>query len=279
MFLGLSSKTSLKPCWDIIMIIMKEKYAVITGASQGLGYAFAKELAAQKLNLVLISLPGQDLCRLAVHLSDTYNVKVRYYETDLSVKENVINLCEWLNRYFNIYVLINNAGLGGTQKFTDASVQYINSIIQVNVVATSLLTHQLLPNLLKQPQAYILNVSSMAAFSPIGYKTVYPASKTFIHSFSRGLSEELKNTGVVVSVVNPGAMATNEEVCKRIKKLGYIGKLTLLQPEKVAGRCIRQLFRKDRVIMVNPWSWLVMALLPVWIKLPLLTYNIKKEIK
>ncbi|HMR83291.1 MAG TPA: SDR family NAD(P)-dependent oxidoreductase [Niabella sp.] len=275
----MSSKTSLKPCWDIIMIIMKEKYAVITGASQGLGYAFAKELAAQKLNLVLISLPGQDLCRLAVHLSDTYNVKVRYYETDLSVKENVINLCEWLNRYFNIYVLINNAGLGGTQKFTDASVQYINSIIQVNVVATSLLTHQLLPNLLKQPQAYILNVSSMAAFSPIGYKTVYPASKTFIHSFSRGLSEELKNTGVVVSVVNPGAMATNEEVCKRIKKLGYIGKLTLLQPEKVAGRCIRQLFRKDRVIMVNPWSWLVMALLPVWIKLPLLTYNIKKEIK
>ena len=176
-------------------------------------------------------------------------------------------------------MLINNAGLGGSQKFTDASIQYINSIIQVNVLATSLLTHQLLPNLLKQPQAYILNVSSMAAFSPIGYKTVYPASKTFIHSFSRGLSEELKNTGVVVSVVNPGAMATNDEVCKRIKKLGYIGRLTLLQPEKVAGRCIKQLFKKDRVIIVNPWSWLIMALLPVWVKLPLLTYNIRKEIQ
>ncbi len=258
---------------------MKEKYAVITGASQGLGYAFAKELAAQNLNLVLISLPGENLCRQALCLAGTYNVKVSYYETDLSVKENVIGVCEWLNRNFEIYVLINNAGLGGSQKFTDASIQYINSIIQVNVLATSLLTHQLLPNLLKQPQAYILNVSSMAAFSPIGYKTVYPASKTFIHSFSRGLSEELKNTGVVVSVVNPGAMATNDEVCKRIKKLGYIGRLTLLQPEKVAGRCIKQLFKKDRVIIVNPWSWLIMALLPVWVKLPLLTYNIRKEIQ
>ena len=261
------------------MIAIKEKYAVITGASQGLGYALAKELAMQKLNLVLVSLPGQNLCRQALLLSDTYHVKVSYYETDLSIKENIIRLCEWLNKHFSIYVLINNACLGGTQKFTDASVQYINSIIQVNVVATSLLTHQLLPNLLKQPQAYILNVSSMAAFSPIGYKTVYPASKTFIHSFSRGLSEELKNTGVVVSVVNPGAMATNADVCERIKKLGYIGRLTLLQPEKVAGHCIRQLFKKDKVIMVNPWSWLIMALLPTWIKLPLLTYNIKKEIQ
>jgi hypothetical protein len=73
-------------------------------------------------------------------------------------------------------------------------------------------------------------------------------------------------------------MATNDDVTSRIKKLGFVGRLTLLKPEKVAGRCIRQLFKKDRVIMVNPWSWLAMTLLPIWIKLPLLTHNIKKEI-
>ncbi|WP_346237653.1 SDR family NAD(P)-dependent oxidoreductase [Niabella insulamsoli] len=257
---------------------LKEKYAVITGASLGLGSAFAKVLAAQRINLVLISLPGQGLSRLAADLSEAYDIKVSYYETDLAFKQNVISLCKWINQHFNIYMLINNAGLGGTKKFTEATVQYIDSIMQVNVVATSLLTHQLLPNLLRQQQAYILNVSSMAAFSPIGYKTVYPASKTFIHSFSRGLSEELKDTNVVVSVVNPGAMATNEDVCRRIKKLGMIGRLTLLQPDKVAARCIRKLVKRDRVIMVNPWSWLAIVLLPIWIKLPLLTYNIKKEI-
>ncbi len=255
------------------------KYAVVTGASQGLGKSFARELAARGRHLILVSLPGQELPALAWELNKNYQTDIRCYETDLSVKSNVMALCRWLNAHFEIDTLINNAGLGGTRKFTDASVQYIDAIMQVNVVATSLLTHQLLPNLLKQPEAYILNVSSMAAFSPIGFKTVYPASKTFIHSFSRGLSEELKNTGVVVSVVNPGAMATNEEVRKRIKKLGVVGRLTLAEPDKVAGYCIKKLFKKDRVIMVNPFSWLLMALLPIWIKLPLLTHNIKKEIQ
>ncbi|KFF21711.1 SDR family NAD(P)-dependent oxidoreductase [Chryseobacterium sp. JM1] len=257
----------------------KESYAVVTGASQGLGKAFAENLASKNINVVLVSLPGQHLKELAQRLEESYPIKAHYYEVDLSVNENVMKLTEWLNRSFEIHVLINNAGLGGTKKFVDASPSYINTILQVNVAATSLITHQLLPNLLRQPKAYILNVSSMAAFSPIGFKTVYPASKTFIHSFSRGLHEELKDTNVFVSVVNPGAMKTNIDVCKRIEKQGILGKLTLLDPNKVAAYCIRQLFKKDSVIMVNPISWLIMKILPIWIKLPLMTSAIKKEIE
>ncbi|WP_265130464.1 SDR family NAD(P)-dependent oxidoreductase [Chryseobacterium oranimense] len=257
----------------------KESYAVVTGASQGLGKAFAENLAGKNINVILISLPGQQLEELSRQLEETYRIRAPYYETDLSVNENVLKLTEWLNKSFKIHILINNAGLGGTQKFVEASPAYINTILQVNVTATSLITHQLLPNLLKQPEAYILNVSSMAAFSPIGFKTVYPASKTFIHSFSRGLHEELKDTNVFVSVVNPGAMKTNKDVCKRIEKQGILGKLTLLDPDKVAAYCIRQLFRRDSVIMVNPVSWLVMKILPIWIKLPLMTSAIKKEIE
>jgi len=257
----------------------KESYAVVTGASQGLGKAFAENLASKNINVVLVSLPGQHLKDLAQRLEESYSIKAHYYEADLSVNENVMKLTEWLNQSFDIHILINNAGLGGTKKFVDASPAYINTILQVNVAATSLITHQLLPNLLRQPKAYILNVSSMAAFSPIGFKTVYPASKTFIHSFSRGLHEELKDTNVFVSVVNPGAMKTNTDVCKRIEKQGFLGKLTLVDPNKVADYCIRQLFRKDSVIMVNPISWLFMKILPIWIKLPLMTSAIKKEIE
>ncbi|MCT2564107.1 SDR family NAD(P)-dependent oxidoreductase [Chryseobacterium herbae] len=257
----------------------KESYAVVTGASQGLGKAFAENLASKNINVVLVSLPGQHLRELAHRLEETYQIKAHFYEVDLSVNENVMKLTEWLNQSFEIHILINNAGLGGTKKFVDASPSYINTILQVNVAATSLITHQLLPNLLRQPKAYILNVSSMAAFSPIGFKTVYPASKTFIHSFSRGLHEELKDTNVFVSVVNPGAMKTNIDVCKRIEKQGILGKLTLLDPNKVAAYCIRQLFKKDSVIMVNPISWLIMKILPIWIKLPLMTSAIKKEIE
>lgn len=257
----------------------KESYAVVTGASQGLGKSFAEHLAKQKINLILVSLPHQNLKELSRELEKLYEVKVQYYETDLSVNENVMKLTEWLNQSFAIHILINNAGLGGTKKFTEASSDYINTILQINVAATSLITHQLLPNLLKQPEAYILNVSSMAAFSPIGFKTVYPASKSFIHSFSRGLHEELKGTNVFVSVVNPGAMKTNTDVCKRIEKQGFIGRLTLLNPDKVASYCIQQLFKKDSVIMVNPISWLVIKILPIWIRLPLMTQAIKREIE
>ncbi|OCA77489.1 short-chain dehydrogenase [Chryseobacterium artocarpi] len=256
-----------------------ESYAVVTGASQGLGKAFAVHLARKNINVIVVSLPDQNLKELSCELEENYHIKSHHYEVDLSVHGNVMKLTEWLNANFNIHILINNAGLGGTKKFTEATSDYINTILQVNVTATSLITHQLLPNLLKQPKAYILNVSSMAAFSPVGFKTVYPASKTFIHSFSRGLHEELKNTNVFVSVVNPGAMKTNTDVCKRIEKQGFLGRLTLLNPDKVASRCIQQLFKKDSVIMVNPISWLVMKILPIWIKLPLMTQAIKREIK
>lgn len=244
-----------------------------------MGKAFAENLAKKKINLILVSLPGQHLKELTRELEIHYHIKAHYYEVDLSVNENVMKLTAWLNESFDVHILINNAGLGGTKKFTEATSDYINTILQVNVTATSLITHQLLPNLLRQPKAYILNVSSMAAFSPIGFKTVYPASKTFIHSFSRGLHEELKGTNVFVSVVNPGAMKTNTDVCKRIEKQGFLGKLTLLNPDKVASRCIQQLFKKDSVIMVNPISWLVMKVLPIWIKLPLMTQAIKREIE
>jgi short-subunit dehydrogenase len=257
----------------------EESFAVITGASQGLGKAFAESLAKKKINLILVSLPNQNLKELSEEMAGYYNIKTYYYEVDLSVNENIFKLTDWLNKSFNIYILINNAGIGGTKKFLDASPSYINNILQVNITATSLITHQLLPNLLKQPQSYILNVSSMAAFSPIGFKTVYPASKTFIHSFSRGLNEELKDTNVFVSVVNPGAMKTNADVAARIQKQGFLGKLTLLDPNKVAEYCVNQLFKRDSVIMVNPVSWLVMKILPIWIKLPLMTSAIKREIK
>jgi hypothetical protein len=78
------------------------------------------------------------------------------------------------------------------------------------------------------------NVSSMAALSPLGYKTVYPASKAYVHSFSRGLNQELKDSNVFVSVVNPGAMKTRKEITDRIERQGFLGKQTLSDPGKVA---------------------------------------------
>ncbi|CAM1343418.1 SDR family NAD(P)-dependent oxidoreductase [Tenacibaculum amylolyticum] len=255
----------------------KTTYAVVTGASQGLGKAFAFSLAKRSHNIILISLPNQKLKEVANHIKALYGVKVLYFEADFSSDENMFSLVNFLNKNYAIDILINNAGTGGTKKIEDASFNYLNTIIQVNVKATTLFTHQLLPNLKRHKKSYILNVSSIAAFSPIGYKTVYPASKAFIHSFSIGLSEELRNSNITVSVINPGAMKTNPEITARIEKQGFLGKLTLLEPEKVAEYSINKMFRGTTFILINPLSWLLSKLLPNWIKVPMMTKIVKRE--
>ncbi|WP_439182588.1 SDR family NAD(P)-dependent oxidoreductase [Carboxylicivirga taeanensis] len=253
-------------------------YAVITGASQGLGKAFAFELARLGRNVVLVSLPGQSLQSVVAAIKEAYNVEVAYFETDFACNDNIMELCEWLNSNFSIDILINNAGVGGTTRFTDVDVNYIETIIQVNVKATAILTHQLLSNLKRQPCSYILNVSSIAAFTPVGYKTVYPASKVFVHYFARGLRAELKDSNISVSVIHPGAMATNPEIVSRIEKQGFIGKLTLLKPEKVAQFAISRLLKKDSVIVLSHLTWVVSKLMPEWLTLYLMTGIVKREI-
>ena len=113
---------------------LSEQYAVITGASQGLGKAFALELAKKEINLILVSLPNQNLLKLSKELSLKYTIKCEYYETDLSDTKNILDLSKWLNENFNIYMLINNAGIGGSKNIEKVGVDYIDRIIQVNII-------------------------------------------------------------------------------------------------------------------------------------------------
>lgn len=257
---------------------MKEKFAAISGASSGLGKSFAQQLAKQGHNLLLISLPNENLSTLCYELELQYNIKAICYETDLSIKENVWRLTDWINKKYSINILINNAGVGGTKKIEEVSTDYVERIIRVNVLATTILIHRLLPNLKENNEAYILNVSSLAAFSPMGYKTVYPASKSFIYSFSRGLYQELKETNVHVGVVSPGPMKTNGEITRRIEKQGFFGRLTSRKPDDVAAYCLKQLRRKKPVIRVNLLSLIVLHVLPTWITLPILSNKMKGEL-
>src|SRR3546814_15471768 len=94
------------------------------------------------------------------------------YETELTQKANIVALANWLNERLPLSVLINNAGCGGTQRFQDVDVDYLDRIIQLNVKATALLTHQLLPNLMKSDQAYLPNVGSGAAYSSLVLQSV-----------------------------------------------------------------------------------------------------------
>lgn len=258
-----------------------EKYALITGASSGLGKAFSLELAHRKTNLILVSLPEEGLTEFAQELRDT-PVEVVFYEIDLAETKQIEWLAKEINSKYQVFLLINNAGRGGTNRMLDVKTDYINSIIQLNVTATALLTHALLPNLLKQDQAYVLNVSSMAAFSPMGFKTVYPASKSFVHYFSRGLYQELRNSPVFVSVLTPGPMKTNSDVSQRIEQQGIFGRIGLISPERMAKKAIDQLYKRDTLILLGFWNginWLLMKTIPIGLRLPLLTRLVKREIQ
>ena len=258
---------------------MNTNYALITGASQGLGKYLALDLAKRKYNILLVALPNENLANLALEI-EKLNVKVAFLETDLTKKENIIELAEWTNK-FSIEVLINNAGCGGSKYINNASFDYIDTIIQLNIRATSLITKLLIPNLTKQSKSYILNISSMAAFSPIGFKTVYPASKKFIEYFSQGLQEELKSQNVTVSVVYPGPMKTNPDVSKRIAEQSKFVNAGVVELEDVAKISLNGLFKgKTRIIpgKLNKFSRYILAVLPLKTKVSLLSKAVKKEI-
>ncbi|HEX2395859.1 MAG TPA: SDR family NAD(P)-dependent oxidoreductase, partial [Bacteroidales bacterium] len=255
---------------------------LITGASCGLGKDFAYELASRRYNLLLVSLKDEGLPGLCTELSDLYDIKADYFEADLSEPDTVFMVADWAISKGHVAILVNNAGIGGTKAFDDASVKYIDNIIQINIRATSLLTRLMLPELKRHDNSYILNVTSTASFSPVAYKTVYPASKAFIWSFSKGLAEELKNTGIHVSVVSPGPMRTNADVTMRIENQSMIGRLGVMTTRKTARIAVNRLFLRNRLIipgLFNKINWLLSKLVPLPIRLALVSKVMKKDLE
>lgn len=258
----------------------KEKtFALVTGASKGLGRNIAYELANKGFNLLLVSLPGEDLNEMA-NEPIFKNVEVHCIETDLTDKNQLLKLADYVNENYKLCMLVNNAGVGCSKSMLEAETVLIDTIIQLNITATSILTHRLLPNLLNHPgKSYILNVSSMASFSPMAFKTVYPASKRFVRDFSRGLRYELKGTNVSVSVTYPGPMSTNQDIRDRAKKFGPFSKILVITPEQSARVTVNYMLRKRQSIIpgfINRVNWLLMCLVPDALKIPIISGQFRK---
>jgi short-subunit dehydrogenase/uncharacterized protein (DUF2062 family) len=259
-----------------------KSFTVITGASKGLGKSMARECAKKGFNLVLVALPGENILSYASDLENEFHIEVANIEADLANQSELLHVAEWINKNFRVNNLINNAGIGGTLPFDEASSQYVDSILLLNISALVHLTHKLLPNIRQHPGGHILNIASMASFGPMPFKTVYPASKAFVYSFSRGLHAELGRYGITVSVAHPGGMATNPAVTQRINQHSRLIKLTILSPEKTAEICIRQMLKNDTLIIpgiMNKLSWMFFKTCPVWLQLNIFRNSVQKEIK
>lgn len=193
-------------------------YALITGASTGIGYEFAKVFAKNRVSLVIVARNLEKLNSLANELEEQYKIKVHAIDLDLSEVENVYILYEKINELgIDIKYLINNAGFGLNGEFLELNLSKQQEMINLNI--TSLTTLAWLfgkkmkknanSNNNKQKNGYILNVASVAGFFPGPYMNVYYATKAYVVSFSIGLAEELSKYNIVVNALCPGPTASN----------------------------------------------------------------------
>ena len=185
-------------------------YALITGASKGIGKAIAFELAKRNIPVVLIARNENLLQQVCSEISNTYKVDAKYLAVDLSIPtapQQVFNWCT--QNSISIHILINNAGYGLSGLLEEYSLQEHEAMMQVNMQTPVALTYLFLPLLKQQSKAYIMNIASGASYQAVPGLNVYAGTKAFILSFSRGLNYELKNTSVSVTVVAPGATDTD----------------------------------------------------------------------
>jgi len=191
----------------------KGQTALITGASYGIGEAFAQRLAADGANLIITARSGDRLEALARDLRERHRVSVTVIEADLarpSAPEELFHETERLN--LQVDLLINNAGFGAVGEFSRLPLARQLEMIQVNVTALATLSHLYLQPMLKRRSGAIIQVASTAAFQAIPYFAVYAATKAFVLSFSEALWAECREHGVRVTGLCPGATATHFQV-------------------------------------------------------------------
>jgi uncharacterized protein len=182
------------------------KWALVTGASAGIGWALASQLAAGRANLVLTARRTDRLTQLANQLRKQHKIDTEVFPADLAqpqASEEIFRFIE--QKRLPIEVLINNAGFGAYGEFYKTNRQRLLDMVQVNVAAVVNLTHLFLPAMVERRSGYVMIVASTAAFQPVPYISTYAATKGFDLLFAEGLAEEMRRHGVRVCALCPGS--------------------------------------------------------------------------
>lgn len=187
---------------------MKE-YILITGASSGIGYEMAQQLAARKYNLIIVARSGDKLAQMQKELTSAFGIDVQYFQKDLSKPELAVELFDEV-RSKNLIVshLVNNAGFGGYGGFLETSLEKELNMINLNVNSLVVLTKLFAKDMAERKSGRIMNVASILSFIPFPYYSVYSATKTFVLAFSDTIAAELEGSGVVVTALCPGTVET-----------------------------------------------------------------------
>jgi len=229
--------------------------ALVTGATSGIGAAYAKLLAKEKYDLVLVA---RDLPRLntyAKELNKTYKIKVETLQADLTKPAQLSKVEKRLSSKTKpIEVLINNAGFGIKQSFADSEIKKEQELLDVLVTAPMRLTHAALPQMLKRNSGVIVNVSSVASWIAGG---TYSAAKSYLTVFSEYLNTELKRTNIKVSALCPGFTRTEFHQRGKMRMTGLPNFMWLSSDQVVAKSW--KYVKAGKAICIPGWQYLLLS--------------------
>lgn len=185
-------------------------YILITGASKGIGLCIARAWAARGYNVLLVARGAEALEAAAAAIRKDFGVQADFRAEDLGDPAAPQRLLDWCRSSgYAVQGLVNNAGFGTSGAFEQLPLAGQLNMMQVNMNALVALTHGFLPELRRQPKAFLLNVASSAAYQAVPFLSIYAATKAFVLTFSRGLRYELRGSTVSVTCVCPGATDTD----------------------------------------------------------------------
>jgi len=229
---------------------------LITGASSGIGEAFARRLAAEKHDLFLVARSEEKLRLLCEELAATHSITADFYAVDLTETGADERLfAETQPRGIVVNWLLNNAGIGSMGDFSGLDLEREIEMIRLNVLALVSLTHRYLSGMRTRGSGQIINVSSSAGFQPVPFMATYAATKAFVTSFSEAVAEENRPFGINVLALCPGSTKTGFFEAANIERAFTAkGQET---PEQVVETALRAV-RGGRSKVVSGWTnWLV----------------------
>lgn len=236
-----------------------DRWALVTGASSGIGAEFAARLAGRGMHLVLAARRADRMNELAESLQTKHGTKCHIVAIDLSTSDAGAKLVDEINRLgVDIELLINNAGVGLIGEVSTTDAADIQRMLNLNINTLTDLTYRVLPGMLQRGHGAIINVASVAAFQPVAFMGAYAASKSYVLHFSEALWAETRSRGVTVMALCPGV--TETEFFDVAGAPGWLQKHSSQTPAKVVRKALTALEKRRQFVVTN-WKDYLMTIL------------------
>lgn len=226
------------------------KYALVTGASSGIGLCYAKELASRGYNLFIISIQEKELAETAEMLKTDFGIQVHSLLKDLTAPDAADTLLDYVKEHsLDVEIVINNAGVFFFNNLIDTPWKRVELMLDLHIKTVTRMTQIFGAWMAERKHGYILNMSSMSAWMAMPGINIYNSTKAYILNFSRSMWYELKPYGVSVTAICPGAIDTGlYGLAPNLRRLA-VNLQVSMPPEKLVKKALKAMFRKKKSIV------------------------------